>query len=130
MGLLLPVTGVGSSSACKAGGKIVKSHGKMTESCSSCSVFLPPHSLFFPSSHPPPSLKISVKEAFAVSGWRPGLFLGCPELAMRMFKWVYYGSIIFLKPDACCSCPCSGSQTSSVAQGEMNLLKRLIKVFF
>lgn len=41
-----------------------------------------------------PALKISMKEAFAMSGWRPGLFLSCLELALRVFKWVYYGIII------------------------------------
>lgn len=41
-----------------------------------------------------PALKISRKEAFAKSGWRPGLILGCPELVVRVFKRVYYGIVI------------------------------------
>lgn len=52
MGFLLPITDVGSSSTYKTGGKIVKSHGKMTVSHAQI-FFLPPHSLFFPSSHLP-----------------------------------------------------------------------------
>lgn len=38
-----------------------------------------------------PALKTSMKETFAMSAWSPGLFLGCPELVVRVFKWVYYG---------------------------------------
>lgn len=81
-----------------------------------------------------PALKISMKEVFAVWGWRPVLWDSSwfASVLSSLWQWLQgfgYCSLKSLCLLVRCGCHHVGPQTSSVLQGGMCLLKGLMKEF-